>query len=117
MKSAVLESTLDETREEFGMELDATRKKLEENIKTSETEVLRLVLIFLVVSNMCIQCAKRQEGIASLRASLQAAEDSATKQLQTKDKRIQSLEKKVNIHLHSTNLLHSCIMKQRVFCF
>lgn len=46
MKSAVLESTLDETKGEFKMELDTTRKQLEEKITAGETEVIRLVLIF-----------------------------------------------------------------------
>lgn len=45
MKSAVLESTLDEAKGDFRMELDATTKQLEGKITARDTEVLRLALV------------------------------------------------------------------------
>ncbi|GES65348.1 hypothetical protein ATEIFO6365_0010027400 [Aspergillus terreus] len=69
-----LKSALRKTEDELNTELETAKKQFGEQLR---------------------ECAKRNDEISSLQRSMQTAASSATKELQTKDKRIQYLEKKV----------------------
>ncbi|KAL4892920.1 hypothetical protein BDV59DRAFT_178968 [Aspergillus ambiguus] len=76
--SESLKSELHKAEAGFNMELETARKQFELRLHESKAE-----------------CLQRDDEISSLRSSMQAAASNATKEVQTKDKKIRYLEKKV----------------------
>ena len=98
-----LRNTLHDAEEHFAVETDALKKQNEEQISQANTEVNNICFFAFAsgfswltsLLRMHRQNDKQREENKALQESMHVAASNATTELQTKDKRIRQLERKV----------------------